>query len=231
MPPDIFDTFTELEELSLRDNDLKSLPSGIFDNLTKLRILGLATTGLRELPDDIFDKNTELRELYLSENRLRDLPSGLFDENSALKQIFLSENPLRIADDTFDPIPGLQHLLLPNALDVAPILRTAELSDETTIELTYHLPLDRRSAGVSQFIAKVNGVERTITGTSTLGRVVSVTLGSAVAAGDTVTLTYLNQTGAHLISRLTWWWPGGWTPPAKTAESFTDTSIANDLTN
>ncbi|MGB7414909.1 MAG: FG-GAP-like repeat-containing protein, partial [Thermosynechococcaceae cyanobacterium] len=72
----------------------------------------------------------------------------------------------------------------------APVLQTATVNG-TSLILTYNEALDGASDPlVSNYVVRVNGVAATVSTANANGTTVALTLGSAVAVGDTVTVAY-----------------------------------------
>jgi len=75
--------------------------------------------------------------------------------------------------------------------DVTPPLLSTAAVDGETLTLTYNEALDAVSApAAGAFSAKVNGVLRSVNAVQVSGSTVTLTLASAVGAGDTVTVSY-----------------------------------------
>ena len=92
MPGD-FANLSNLTELYLDNNDLRTLPDGVFEGLANLEILYLHNNDLRTLPDGIFGGLANLRTLYLDTNDLRTLPDGIFGGLANLGILYLHSNP------------------------------------------------------------------------------------------------------------------------------------------
>ena len=80
----------------------------------------------------------------------------------------------------------------------APVLRKRELIDTTTLTLTYNEPLKDSAPPASAYTVYVGAAEtqQTPTNVAVSGGTVTLTLGTAVTAGETVTLSYTAPTGA-----------------------------------
>ena len=74
---------SQLVQLPLQGNDLRTLPEGIFSGLSGLKRLTLNQNALRELPAGVFRGLWRLRDLALEDNHLVALPKGVFDQNLA----------------------------------------------------------------------------------------------------------------------------------------------------
>ncbi len=100
---------SQLEALSLRDNQLTTLPDAI-GNLTLLESLNLNNNQLTTLPDSIGNL-TQLQQLYLRNNQLATLPDAIRDLKQ-LQGLNLSYNKLTTLPDAIGDLTGLQGLLL-----------------------------------------------------------------------------------------------------------------------
>ena len=123
LPAGIFsDDLTNLRHLNLNDNELTSFPEGVFDNLSSLTTLELSYNGIEQLPDGIFDGLTALQHLQLRSNRLEEMPEDFFDNLSSLTWLGLSYNGIEhLPDGIFDGLAALQYLSLAhNDIDELP---------------------------------------------------------------------------------------------------------------
>ena len=99
--------------LSLRNNDLQTLPDGIFEGLANLTNLNLSHNDLQALPADIFDGLANLSNLNLSHNALQMLPNGIFDGLANLSNLNLSHNALQmLPNGIFEGLANLANLNL-----------------------------------------------------------------------------------------------------------------------
>ncbi|CAM9654968.1 unnamed protein product [Ectocarpus fasciculatus] len=106
-----FDRFgaDDIITLTLRFDDLTTLPEGILDSLGNLQWLSLSTTGLTTLPEGIFDSLGNLQELSLSNTGLTTLPEGIFDPLGDLQELALSYNGLTtLPEGIFNSLGNLQ---------------------------------------------------------------------------------------------------------------------------
>lgn len=78
-----------LQEPSLRNNQLTQLPAGIFQGLNNLQFLSLEDNQLTQLPAGLFQGLNNLRELNLRNNQLAQLPAGLFQGLNNLQRLYL----------------------------------------------------------------------------------------------------------------------------------------------
>ena len=83
---------SQLHELRLRGNKLKTLPHRLLASTPQLRKLDLADNQLMELPSGLLDGLQELDTLFLQGNWLRTIPKGFFGD-LLLPFAFLHNNP------------------------------------------------------------------------------------------------------------------------------------------
>uniref|UniRef100_A0A3Q4FZC4 Leucine rich repeats and transmembrane domains 2 n=1 Tax=Neolamprologus brichardi TaxID=32507 RepID=A0A3Q4FZC4_NEOBR len=102
---------SSLEVLDLSKNHFSTVQPGAFLGLNSLRRLNLQ--GSNGLSKEVFKGLWRLQELDLSSNGLLWLPKGLLDGLQRLTWLSLASNRLVTLDRvTFEPLVGLQHLLL-----------------------------------------------------------------------------------------------------------------------
>ncbi|XP_016056479.1 PREDICTED: platelet glycoprotein Ib alpha chain [Miniopterus natalensis] len=89
---DILDGLSQLHELYLHGNKLKTLPNRLLAPTTQLRKLNLADNQLTNLPLGLLDGLKDLDTLYLQGNWLRTIPTGFFGR-LLLPFVFLHNNP------------------------------------------------------------------------------------------------------------------------------------------
>ncbi|XP_044733215.1 platelet glycoprotein V-like [Chrysoperla carnea] len=110
----VFNTLTNLTDLSLRQNLISLFDNNCFDNMVELRILDLSINYITELPEMLFKNLSKLEYLYLYSNRINFLRSNDFENlrklqkliqpktfsgNINLKALDLSENKLLTIDE------------------------------------------------------------------------------------------------------------------------------------
>ena len=93
---DLLAGLVKLEDLQLRNLELKQLDNDMFANLTNLRHLSMAHNKIRSLPVGIFRHNHKLEELMLGSNKIitinrRTFPTAILDNLTMLE---ISNNPL-----------------------------------------------------------------------------------------------------------------------------------------
>ena len=102
-----FDNLTNLQELHLGSNQLKSLPEYVFDDLGNLDVLYLSNNDLSVLPQKVFFNLPNMESLDLSGNRFSSLPSGIFSLSLSLETLDLSGNRFSsFPNDIFPRFPN-----------------------------------------------------------------------------------------------------------------------------
>ena len=105
------------------------------------------------------------------------------------------EVTVRVTDGA-NPVDAALVVRLEDADDVAPVLSSASV-DGAVLTLTFGEALDTASQpAASSFAVSVAGSARTVDAVAVSGKVVTLTLSSAVASGETVTVGYTVPTGA-----------------------------------
>ncbi|KAM0680784.1 hypothetical protein GINT2_001058 [Glugoides intestinalis] len=94
IPDLLFDDLTNLESLSLQNNNIKELQPNLFNNLQKLEYLNLSKNKLTEFPEGFLSELGSLQELSLSGNEIKSFPIGFFTGLKKLKILSLSNNKL-----------------------------------------------------------------------------------------------------------------------------------------
>ncbi|KAM5310204.1 platelet glycoprotein Ib alpha chain [Glossophaga mutica] len=92
LSPGALGGLSQLHELRLRGNKLKTLPHRLLASTPQLRKLDLADNQLMELPPGLLDGLQELDTLFLQGNWLRTIPKGFFGD-LLLPFAFLHNNP------------------------------------------------------------------------------------------------------------------------------------------
>ncbi|XP_024895923.1 platelet glycoprotein Ib alpha chain [Pteropus alecto] len=92
LSPNALDGLSQLHELYLCGNKLKTLPRQLLAPTTRLRKLNLADNKLEDLPLGFLDGLEELDTLYLQGNWLKTIPKGFFGD-LLLPFVFLHNNP------------------------------------------------------------------------------------------------------------------------------------------
>uniref|UniRef100_A0A3B3RWZ0 LRRCT domain-containing protein n=1 Tax=Paramormyrops kingsleyae TaxID=1676925 RepID=A0A3B3RWZ0_9TELE len=110
--PRIFDDLSNLESLSLKDNQIEHLPSNLFSSLENLVTLYLSRNNLVRLPEGIFLHVTRLQKLSLFQNRLENLGTSVFGPLLLTELWLYSNNLTRLEDGIFRNLTKLQLLIL-----------------------------------------------------------------------------------------------------------------------
>ncbi|KAM7068068.1 platelet glycoprotein Ib alpha chain [Molossus nigricans] len=92
LSPGALEGLSQLQELYLRGNKLKTLPPRLLAPTTRLKKLNLAENQLMDLPVELLEGLEDLDTLYLQGNWLRTVPEGFFGD-LLLPFAFLHSNP------------------------------------------------------------------------------------------------------------------------------------------
>ena len=120
-------TFKHLEELNLRDNNLKSIPKGY---LTHLNTLDLAKNIINPLDVNVCMKYPNLASLSLASNNISFLHSSFFSSCKYLEHLDLSQNSLNLTENPLilQSLTSLRTLNLNrNKLSILPANFTSQL--------------------------------------------------------------------------------------------------------
>eukprot|EP00039_Didymoeca_costata_P023200 m.6309 g.6309 ORF g.6309 m.6309 type:complete len:1143 (-) comp3517_c0_seq1:86-3514(-) len=108
---DLLNNLTNLEKISLLENELTAIPSTFFLKTTKLIVITLSKNKLKTLP--LFSGLDSLQSLYLDNNELTSLNVSQFNGLRNLQRLDLSYNFLRkLIPGTFNGLQRLESLLL-----------------------------------------------------------------------------------------------------------------------
>jgi hypothetical protein len=97
IPPQTFATLPNLKCLSLRKNQLTAIDSQTFTNLSNLVELDLEINQLTEIKPETFSNLVNLQHLYLRKNQLRAIALNTFANLANLRWLFLRNNPMTAA--------------------------------------------------------------------------------------------------------------------------------------
>ncbi|CAD6994223.1 protein toll [Ceratitis capitata] len=112
LPRGLFENLTQLEEVTVTCG-LVDLQEDLFDGCTKLANLTLRNNELTTLPDKLLSHQKNLYNVDLSHNRLQSLPDKLFQSTVGLVVLKLSHNQLvEITSELFKPLTKLEILQL-----------------------------------------------------------------------------------------------------------------------
>ena len=113
LPPNIFNTLSNLNWLSLKNNRLGRLDERLFTGLMQLKHLDLDNTQQIELHENLFHDLVNLEKLSIMNNKLQQLNSSLFSNLTKLQRLFLTTNQLTDIDvDQFKNLRCLEYLSL-----------------------------------------------------------------------------------------------------------------------
>lgn len=93
-----FKSFSDLNSISLRKNNLSSIEGGVFDELIHVEYLNLAYNQIISLPLRIFANLVELKTLNLSHNKLLSLFGNILPKNNVIAVFSVEHNRLRFVD-------------------------------------------------------------------------------------------------------------------------------------
>jgi Leucine-rich repeat (LRR) protein len=113
----MFRNMSHLDELNLVDCSVESIEENAFSNLKFLRKLDLAGNKIQELFVNVFRSLVNLKELNLANNLIEivPVPVNLFQGIHKLTVVSMAYNRIdKIAEGTFDELPGLTNLDLRN---------------------------------------------------------------------------------------------------------------------
>jgi hypothetical protein len=118
--PEAIASLSQLQVLSLSDNQLRELPEAIA-SLSQLQVLNLEGNQLRELPEAIASLS-QLQQVYLSDNQLRELPEAIASL-SQLQILNLTNNNLTVLPEAIASLTQLQQLGLGFTVGGNPLLK------------------------------------------------------------------------------------------------------------
>eukprot|EP00752_Nemacystus_decipiens_P015540 g13865.t1 len=102
-----------ITNLSMKYNNLTTLPEGAFQDLNALQRLWVSDNALASLPGGVFQGLAALQELYLGHNQLVTLPAGVVEDLTALFTLRLNNNQLSsLPEGVFENATGLSGLYL-----------------------------------------------------------------------------------------------------------------------
>ncbi len=141
LPADVFTDLSSLQTLSLYRNKFRILPTNVFTGLSSLQTLNLDGNRLNNLDANLFADLSSLQTLSLYDNRLTNLPMGVFSDLSSLQTLSLYDNRLtNLPMGVFSDLSSLQTLNLDNnRLTNLPIGVFSGLSSLQTLSLNSNL--------------------------------------------------------------------------------------------
>ncbi|XP_029438606.1 leucine-rich repeat-containing G-protein coupled receptor 4 isoform X2 [Rhinatrema bivittatum] len=110
-----FRTFPYLEELTLQNNQLKTVPSEALKGLSTLQSLRLDANHIVRIPEDSFQGLVQLRHLWLDDNSLTEVPIYSLSNLPSLQALTLALNKItHLPDFAFTNLSSLVVLHLHN---------------------------------------------------------------------------------------------------------------------
>ncbi|XP_015127725.1 leucine-rich repeat-containing protein 15-like [Diachasma alloeum] len=91
--PDSFKALTNLQQLRLDNNHLRTVRASWFEGLKQLTYLDLNYNEIESIEDGVFDNTPELVDLRISGNKLQCLNVDELSRLGALSRIFIAKNP------------------------------------------------------------------------------------------------------------------------------------------
>ena len=149
-----FSGFTNLRELNLFENEIKTLDLTHF-NLPHLVELDLCNNEIEELKDDVgFESFKNLKVLKLSNNRLKKVDVNLFSKLTNLRELYLSRNGIEEIDlESFQDIT-LNHLdLSSNPVKLTDPSVFLKLTNIKKVDLTFCFT-DTEVEEIREFLGK-----------------------------------------------------------------------------
>jgi len=95
LPENLLQTCAQLETLDLSYNQLQSLPENLLQTCAQLETLDLVYNQLQSLPETLLQACTQLDVLELSDNQLQSLPENLLQTCTQMQQLSLNHNQLQ----------------------------------------------------------------------------------------------------------------------------------------
>lgn len=109
----LLEGITNLKELYLTANKLKTIDAKTFKGLVNLELLVLSNNEIEKIDGKIFEGVSSLKEIHLNNNKLTRIESSLFKGLGKLELISLSDNELVEIDPTaFEGLSSLRALNL-----------------------------------------------------------------------------------------------------------------------
>lgn len=112
-PNRIFETFRQIEAVTLNSANIHTLHNTTFDNATNLKELHLKLNKLTEVTEFVFKNAAKLEQLDLSGNEIENIEDKAFGGLQNLRTLKLNGNLLKILrHHTFDDLDNLEYLHL-----------------------------------------------------------------------------------------------------------------------
>jgi Leucine-rich repeat (LRR) protein len=106
-------TWKQTGLVSLRDQDLRSVPAEVARAADKAKVLDLSFNRLTQIPDALFLQLVNIQRLNLSNNTLSNIPQTI-GSCLQLRQLFLDSNQLSSLPEELCSLPRLEKLTLHN---------------------------------------------------------------------------------------------------------------------
>ncbi|XP_065162337.1 chaoptin-like isoform X2 [Atheta coriaria] len=119
LPYEIFRPLSNLQWLSIDNNNFYSLPEDAFDYLPELKYINLESNKLNTIPEKLFKSkiHSNLKDARFSNNEISTLHSNTFNALTSLETILLATNRIKgIQKNCFNDLPNLQKLILADNL-------------------------------------------------------------------------------------------------------------------
>jgi Leucine-rich repeat (LRR) protein len=120
LEPYAFANLSLVEELSLRDNQIKSMTANAFSHHARLKIISLDQNNIAEINRNVFVDLPSLEQLFLTANKITTIHDKAFVHLSNLKELEIDKNSLfSLNSETFSGLRNLEKLeLSSNSLEV-----------------------------------------------------------------------------------------------------------------
>ena len=100
LPADLFSSLTNLETITIFDNDMSDIPADLFSGLINLQTIKIfGNDQLRNIPGGLFSGLRNLQTIDLSLNDLINIPADLFSDLINLQTIDLTSNRFSAAEE------------------------------------------------------------------------------------------------------------------------------------
>ncbi|XP_053608907.1 connectin-like [Plodia interpunctella] len=115
IPPFAFANLTQLEEIIVRDSNIKTLQKYAFAHHKATHTISLDNNGIEEINRDVFVDLPSLKQLYLTSNKIAIIHDRAFTHLNNLKELEIDKNELfSLNSETFHGLRKLDRLVLSN---------------------------------------------------------------------------------------------------------------------
>jgi hypothetical protein len=112
LSPAVFSNLKELRRFSIKNNDLKALPARLFVNCTKLWGAAFIDNQIAQIDPNVFEGAVSLEGAYFASNCLISLPPELFRSCPLLEDAFFEGNQItRIPKSLFQRCEGIKQMV------------------------------------------------------------------------------------------------------------------------